>query len=183
MFAHSHSDVRTKRRRKCGKSRLQSLPIGYQSRAPSTIVLSIQDRKLVGHRVLSFVKATERSCNLCNDTLSAMSTLRRRMLGDSSEDPSRDPSPAKDGEPVTVVPQKHLEYLKSKRRRRSTWIVFGLGGLFGVILAAFFAQHNDVINLEGLVDFNLVSLIDVIPAGIVKDAKDITVSSMSPSSA
>ena len=118
--------------------------------------------------------------SLCNDTSSAMSTLRRRMLGDSSDDPSRDPSPAKDGEPVTAIPQKHLEYLKSKRRRRSTWIIFGLGGLFGVVLAAFFAQHNDVINLEGLVDFNLDSLIDVIPAGILKDAKDITVSSMPP---
>lgn len=99
------------------------------------------------------------------------------MLGDSSDDPSRDPSPAKDGEPVTVIPKKHLEQLKSKRRRRSTWIIFGLGGLFGVVLAAFFAQRSDVINLEGLVDFNLEPLIDVIPAGIVKDAKDITVSS------
>ena len=42
-------------------------------------------------------------------------------------------------------------------------------------MAAFFANQHDVINLEGLVDFNLESLIDVIPAGIVKDAKDITV--------
>lgn len=32
-----------------------------------------------------------------------------------------------------------------------------------------------MINLEGLIDFNLESLLDVIPAGIVNDAKDITV--------
>ena len=44
------------------------------------------------------------------------------------------------------------------------------------MVAAFFAQRHDVINLEGLMDMNLESLIDVIPAGIVKDAKDLTVS-------
>ena len=42
-------------------------------------------------------------------------------------------------------------------------------------MAAFFANQHDVINLEGLVDFNLDSLIDVIPAGVIRDAKDITV--------
>ena len=45
-----------------------------------------------------------------------------------------------------------------------------------MLVAAFFAQKNDVISLEGLADFNLESLLDVIPAGIVRDAKDITVS-------
>ncbi|KAL9125565.1 MAG: hypothetical protein Q9217_005246 [Psora testacea] len=102
-----------------------------------------------------------------------MSTLRRRILGDSSSSPSRDSSPAK-GEPVTLIPARQLEKLKSKRSKRRSWIPFGFGGLFGILVAAFFAQQNDVINLEGLVDFNLDSLVDVIPAGIVKDAKDIT---------
>ena len=55
-------------------------------------------------------------------------------------------------------------------------MIFGLGGLFGIVIAAFFAQRHDVINLEGLIDVNLESLLDVIPAGIVKDAKDLTVS-------
>ena len=55
-------------------------------------------------------------------------------------------------------------------------MIFGLGGLFGIVIAAFFAQRHDVINLEGLIDMNLESLFDVIPAGIVKDAKDLTVS-------
>lgn len=106
-----------------------------------------------------------------------MSTLRRRILGDSSSEPSREPSPAK-GEPVTLIAASQLEKLKSKKGKRKQWIIFGLGGLFGLVVAAFFANQHDVINLEGLVDFNLDSLIDVIPAGIVKDAKDITVCSL-----
>ena len=103
-----------------------------------------------------------------------MSTLRRRILGDSSSEPSRTPSPSK-REPV-LVPVHQLEKLKSKAKKRRSWVLFSLGGLFGVIIAAFFAQQQDVIKLEGLVDFNLDSLFDVIPAGIVRDAKEITVS-------
>ena len=103
-----------------------------------------------------------------------MSSLRRRVLGDSSR-PSPDLSPTQ-GEPVTLVPASQLKQLKTKTRsKRRTTIVFGLGGLFGIVVAAFFAQQHDVINLEGLVDFNLESLLDVIPAGIVNEAKDITV--------
>ena len=53
--------------------------------------------------------------------------------------------------------------------------MFGLGGLFGVIVAAAFANHHDVINLESLMDLNIESLSDVIPAGIIKEARDISV--------
>ena len=103
-----------------------------------------------------------------------MSALRRRLLRDSSTEPSRAPSPVK-GEPVTLVPSSHLEKLHKKRSKRRPWLIFVLGGLFGIVIAAFFAQRNDVINLESLMDMNLESLIDVIPAGIIKDARDITV--------
>ena len=106
-----------------------------------------------------------------------MSSLRRRILGDSSStEPLRDPSPAK-GEPVTLVPASQLRQLTRRRTwsKRRQGLLFGLGGLFGVIVAAFFANHHDVINLEGLLDVNLESLLDVIPAGIVNDAKDLTV--------
>ena len=103
-----------------------------------------------------------------------MSTLRRRLFGESSTEASWDPSPIK-GEPVTLVPAAHLKKLTKKRSKRRQWFIFGLGGLVGILVAAFFAQRNDVINLEGLMDMNLESLIDVIPAGIVNDAKDITV--------
>ena len=103
-----------------------------------------------------------------------MSGLRQRIFGDpSSTEPSRDPSPTK-GEPVTLVPASHLEKLKS-RRRWSRGIIFGLGGLFGIVIAAIVANRHDVINLEGFMDLNLESLLDVIPAGIINDAKDLTV--------
>ncbi|KAG8529332.1 uncharacterized protein KY384_005968 [Bacidia gigantensis] len=77
-------------------------------------------------------------------------------------------------EPVIPVPVRQLEKLKRKKGKRKSWLLFGLGGLFGICVAAFFAEQHDVINFEGLADFNLDALIDVIPAGIVKDAKDIT---------
>jgi phospholipid:diacylglycerol acyltransferase len=108
-----------------------------------------------------------------------MSTLRRRIahaLGDSSPSPSRDITP-EPGEEVRQIPVSKLKSLTSqKKSKRKNGLIFGLGGLFGIILAAFFATQNDVIRFEGLMDLNLESLIDVIPAGIVKDARDITVS-------
>lgn len=103
-----------------------------------------------------------------------MSFLRRRLLRDSSAEVSRDPSPV-GGEHVTLVPTSRLKSLKAKRSKRRNGFVFSLGGLFGIFVAAFFATRHDVISFEGLMDLNLESLIDVIPAGIVKDAKDITV--------
>lgn len=113
--------------------------------------------------------------------MSNFGNLRRRVLGDSSSEPSRAPSPNpafrdKHGEPVTLVTTSKLKKLSSHRSKRRQWLLFGLGGLFGIVVAAFFAQQHDVINLEGLMDINLDSLLDAIPAGIVNDAKDITVS-------
>lgn len=102
-----------------------------------------------------------------------MSSLRRRIFGDNSTDPSRDTSPDK-AEELTLVSTAKLKSLTKKRSKRRNGFVFGLGGLFGILVAAFFANRHDVINFEGLMDLNLDSLIDVIPAGIVKDAKDIT---------
>lgn len=103
-----------------------------------------------------------------------MSSLRRRLMGNSAGIPSRDVSPVK-GEPVTLVPAAQLKKLKIKKSKRWQWSIFGLGSIFGLLLAAFLANQHDVINLEGLTDLNIESLIDVIPAGIVRDAKDITV--------
>lgn len=69
------------------------------------------------------------------------------------------------------------EILPFKRRsKRRNGFIFGLGGIFGVLLAVFFANQNEVISLDALLDLNLDALIDVIPAGIVKDAKEFSVS-------
>ena len=103
-----------------------------------------------------------------------MASLRRRIFGDSPTIPSRDPSPDK-GEKLTLVSTARLKSLTKKRSKRRNGFVFGLGGLFGILVAVFFANRHDVINFEGLMELNLDSLIDAIPAGVVKDAKDITV--------
>lgn len=110
-----------------------------------------------------------------------MSTLRRRIahaFGASSTPspiPSRDETP-EPGEEVRLVPVSKLRTLTARKKtKRRNGLIFGLGGLFGIVLAAFFATQNDVIRFEGLMDLNLESLVDVIPAGIVRDARDITV--------
>ena len=103
---------------------------------------------------------------------------RRRAFGDSREtlqETTTDLPPIK-GERIELVPASKLEKLSQKKGRRWQWLVFGLGGLFGLLIAAFFAQQHDVINLEGLMDVKFESLLDAIPAGIVKDAREITVS-------
>lgn len=108
-----------------------------------------------------------------------MSALRRR-IGNVLQDDTPSPSPSRDSTPepneeVKLVSKKKLEKLKkggtSKRR---TGLIFGLGSLLGLLLALLFAQSQDVIRLEGLLEVNLDSLMDVIPAGIVKDVKDLS---------
>lgn len=94
------------------------------------------------------------------------------------ESPS--PSPSREGTPgpgddVQLISNKKLKSLTAQRHsKRRTGIIFGLGGLLGLLLALALAQSQDVIKLEGLLDVNLDSLMDVIPAGIVKDVKDLS---------
>lgn len=109
-----------------------------------------------------------------------MSGLRRRLGNILSESPS--PSPSREGTPipggeeeVKVVPKRKLDKLKRQRgSKRRSGLIFILGGVLGLLLALLFAQHQDVIKLDGLLDVNLDSLMDVIPAGIIKDAKDLS---------
>lgn len=126
------------------------------------------------------------ACSLSTPT---MAFLRRRFLGDSAEHKdSRTPSPAdldrhRKGSHVTI-PAKKLEELnahvtkQSKRRgskRRNVWI-FGLGGLFGIIIAGFFAQSQEMIDLSHLADMNLDSFADILPAGLLNEARAMQVS-------
>ena len=104
-----------------------------------------------------------------------MSFLRRRILGQSSRSISFDATPEK-GEEVRLVPVSKLKKLSTAHKsKRRNGFIFGLGGLFGLIVAAFFANHHDVISLESIMDLNLESVLDVIPAGIIRDAKELTV--------
>ncbi len=108
-----------------------------------------------------------------------MSELRRRIGKVFSDSPS--PSPSRDGTPdpgeeVQLVPISKLKkFTTGKKSKKKSWLLFGLGGLFGLVVALFLAQQQDVIKLEGLMDINLDSFMDVIPAGIVRDAKDLSV--------
>jgi phospholipid:diacylglycerol acyltransferase len=108
-----------------------------------------------------------------------MSGLRRRLVNIFRETPSSSPSRGATpdaGEEVRLVPVSKLKKLTTvKRSKRKSWLIFGLGGLFGLVVAVFFANQQEVIKLEGLLDVNLDSLMDVIPAGIVRDAKDLSV--------
>ncbi|KZF21815.1 Phospholipid:diacylglycerol acyltransferase [Xylona heveae TC161] len=108
-----------------------------------------------------------------------MSSLRRRILGDNnipSSDVSREVTPDREDDvraKLRQVRQDLREHKRAKGTKRRNTFIFVLGGLVGVFVALFFAHQNDVINFEGLAELNLDSLIDVIPASIMKDARDI----------
>ncbi|KAF8250231.1 hypothetical protein K440DRAFT_619717, partial [Wilcoxina mikolae CBS 423.85] len=61
-----------------------------------------------------------------------------------------------------------------KQRKRSTWLTFTIGGIAGLLLAGAAAKNQDMVKLELLRDLSLDSIIDVIPAGILKEASDIS---------
>jgi len=115
-----------------------------------------------------------------------MSSLRRRLFGDPSSERLRTPSlPSVDlvgDEEHVTLPLRQLKHinnqLKSNKtkgnKRRNAWI-FGLGGLFGILVAGYFAGNNDIIDLPYLKDMNLESLLDVLPAGLIRDANELQV--------
>jgi len=106
------------------------------------------------------------------------SFLRRRFGGnDDSSETSRDPTPDPDKPAqLRVINAQKLDSLQQKKhsKRRNVWI-FSLGGIFGLVLAAFFAGSNDMIDLSSLEGVNLNSLMDVLPAGFLKDAQQLQV--------
>lgn len=61
------------------------------------------------------------------------------------------------------------------RSKRRNGLIFALGGLFGIFIALFFANQQEVISLDSLMDLNLDSLIDAIPQGIVRDVREFSV--------
>ena len=107
--------------------------------------------------------------------------------GDGSSGPSRTPSPppaepTHEADKVSVPLEKlnklnkHIHHVKRHKgnKRRNAWI-FGLGGIFGIAVALFFAQSNDVVDLAVFKQMNLDTLMDVLPAALVKDAQDLQV--------
>ncbi|KAM3072060.1 phospholipid:diacylglycerol acyltransferase [Clarireedia jacksonii] len=102
------------------------------------------------------------------------SWLRRIFVGTppSSEALARSHSPHNPEHMQMVLVPKTLSHTKSKTKRRNTFIFF-LGGLFGLVVAGFFAERNDLFDLPELRDLSMDSLMDVLPAGFVKDARDL----------
>ncbi|KAH7064604.1 Lecithin:cholesterol acyltransferase-domain-containing protein [Macrophomina phaseolina] len=115
-----------------------------------------------------------------------MSSLRRRIAGDasgSSSEPSREPTPdPTQDEQYRVVTARKLHQLsvaKEKARgsargsKRWNLFVLGLGGVIGIVGAGWFAQNNDMIDLPAIADLNLDSIADMLPAGLLQDARDL----------
>src|SRR5215469_6296811 len=97
-----------------------------------------------------------------------MNALRRRITGKSSTEPSREGTPDRKEDKRLHQPQKH----KSGGKRRTAWIFF-LGGIFGIAVAAFFVGNNDMLHITALSELYLDSLLEVLPIGLVNDAKDL----------
>jgi phospholipid:diacylglycerol acyltransferase len=111
-----------------------------------------------------------------------MSFLRRRFGGSTNDAPADTPEPEHaPGEPrpanLRVVTAEHLDTLKTKGKgkRKNAW-VFGLGGLFGLVVAGFFASSNEMIDLKSLENMNLDSILDALPASFVSSAQQLQVS-------
>lgn len=104
------------------------------------------------------------------------STLRRRIFGGDSHAESRESTPKK-VEEVQLAPVSKImtDKNKPKSRKRRSGLIFFLGGLFGIVAAGFFAQKNDLIDLPEFGDLSMDSVFDVLPAGLIKDAKDLSV--------
>ncbi|KAJ9297789.1 hypothetical protein DTO271G3_4010 [Paecilomyces variotii] len=113
-----------------------------------------------------------------------MSLLRRRLGKDSKvESPSIDVSDpaaspgveeaAAKGQDVSLRSgSEEKSYVSKPKSKRRNGFIFLLGGIFGIFVAVFFANQNEVISLDSLMDLNLDALVDVIPQGIVKDFRE-----------
>lgn len=133
-----------------------------------------------------FYSKTRASCLSARSlvTSASMSFLRRRFGGgDTSSEPSREPSPnpASTERPsnLRVITAEQLHTLqqkgKAKNGKRKNFWIFGLGGVFGLIIAAFFAGSNDLIDLKSIEGMNLESLMEALPANFVKSAQQLQV--------
>jgi len=98
--------------------------------------------------------------------------LRKRIGLASNPSDSREESPAK-AEEVVLAPKSKVHHGKTRKRRNG--IIFFLGGLFGIVVAGFFAGRSDLIDFPEFSELSMDSLIDVLPAGFVSDARDLAV--------
>ena len=109
----------------------------------------------------------------------ATSFLRRRILGDDKRSSSREETPEK-AEEVALAPVSKIvgsRFHKPESRKRRTGFIFTLGGLFGIVLAGFFANRSDLIDFPEFGELSMDSIMDVLPSSFIQDAKDLAVRS------
>ncbi|KOS17561.1 Phospholipid:diacylglycerol acyltransferase [Escovopsis weberi] len=110
-----------------------------------------------------------------------METTRRRRghadgrpaKGDDTRPSSKD-APSPESPPQTPADIQVVEVPRANgtRKRRNTFI-FLLGSLCGLFAAGFFAKTNDLIDFPELSDLTMDNLLDVVPAGLLKDMRDL----------
>lgn len=105
-----------------------------------------------------------------------MAALRQRGTDKSKSSKRRDESPAK-AEEVRLAPVSKIitDTNKPKTRKRRNGLIFFLGGIFGLLVAGFFAQRSDLLDFPELGDLSMESLMEILPAGFVSDARDLAV--------
>lgn len=108
-----------------------------------------------------------------------MASLRHRGTENSRPSKKREESPLK-AEEVRLAPVSKIitDTNKPPTRKRRNGLIFFLGGIFGLLAAGFFAQRSDLLDFPELGELSMESLIDVLPAGFVSDARDLAASTL-----
>ena len=101
------------------------------------------------------------------------------MADNSKSSKRRGESPAK-AEEERLAPDSKIipDTIKPQTRKRRNGLIFFLGGVFGLLVAGFFAQRSDLLDFPELRELSMESLIEVLPAGFVSDARDLVVSAL-----
>lgn len=97
---------------------------------------------------------------------------------DNSQSKSQFKSKSDTDSPAAARPshsKRSESFIHKPRSKRRNGLIFALGGLFGVLVAVLFANQQDVISLDSLMDFNIESLMEVMPHGFLNDAREFTV--------
>ncbi len=96
--------------------------------------------------------------------------IRRRKGGEPHHTDPND-SAVQVNEPSEPTKIKIIEKPKTHKRRNT--FIFMLGGLCGLIAAGFFASSNDLIDFPEFSDLSTDKLIDILPAGLIRDVRDL----------
>ena len=100
-------------------------------------------------------------------------TLRRRVPPETKSAGGHDTGASADG--PAVAPTRRVQVVEQapKTRKRRNTFIFLLGGLCGLLAAGFFAKSNDLIDFPEFGDLSMDSILDVLPAGLIRDMRDL----------